>query len=510
MAITIKELVNERSLEGIQVLTDEHHLSRSISTVTVLDAPDGPSWLKGDELVLTSGYIFKDEEELITFVKYLIKANACGLGIKLNRFHKEIPKEIVDWANQHAFSLVIIPYHYVWSDVISLYYGLKERSEHQNHQILSKDIYSLYVASKWGTSQFAHRLVELLDCEIVVFTHKNELVYSHRMQMTDLLEIPGKSLINQFKNRYIEHINDSYYLFKKGIERDKSLFFVIRSNSKAQLEGILEVIVMLDRLKKNEHLENSSDEQYGIFLNQLTSQTLTQKELIEFQENQAIDSTLYSAIAVFENKDVYRVFNYFKEVVYREIPKDKITFHHYLQFSDSQESLLVLIVVHKELLLKVAEIHHAIHDAANKYYEKTRDCVVISEFYPKLENIQASYEQTKQALNIGCILYPDQPFVPYDKVALYDFASQNQLNLLNFYEIELLIEQEEKNSYDIIRTLEVYLEEKNFKKAAARLFLHENTLRYRIQKITDILSVNLDDIFFATKLLMKIKLWKLI
>ncbi|MBP1041591.1 PucR family transcriptional regulator ligand-binding domain-containing protein [Vagococcus sp. BWB3-3] len=511
MVLTIKKLISHPRLADIFVMTKEEHLEREISTVTVLDAPDGPSWLKGGELVLTSGYIFKDDKELTTFIEYLIKVNASGLGIKLNRYHQQLSDEVIALANHHSFSLVLIPYHCVWSDVISIYYSLKEEEEGGVHQIASKDIYALYVSAKWGTSQFAKDLAALINCEVLVFNYKQEILFEHHQKNNKpLSELLNQAFLKRFKNRYIERVDNDSYLFKRGFERNQSLFILIRSDNRMLLESVLEVIVMLDRFQKNDDVNTTIDEEYGFFLNKLATQTLTTEELTHFQEIHQTQDVYYSAIAIVENKDSYTIFNQFKKYVYQELSKKDVVFHHHLQFSNDHESLIVLIEIREEHLVGSIKLHEALQRVAQRFYEKLGDRVVISEFYLGLNDVRRCYEQAQQTLNIGRLTYPNQGFIAYDQIALFAFASPQQLASLNFFEIESLLQEEGKNSYDIVQTLETYLEEKNFKKAAERLFLHENTLRYRIQKMKDILRIDFEDNFYASHLLTKIKLWKLL
>lgn len=62
--------------------------------------------------------------------------------------------------------------------------------------------------------------------------------------------------------------------------------------------------------------------------------------------------------------------------------------------------------------------------------------------------------------------------------------------------------------FDGVEIMETYMEYSNYKLAAKRLYIHENTLRYRIQKINELLSINLEDPVVSHSLLIRIKLWK--
>ena len=60
MTITVREALERSPLKGAKVLTGDVGLDRTISAVTVMDAPDVINWLKGNEFVITSGYSIKD------------------------------------------------------------------------------------------------------------------------------------------------------------------------------------------------------------------------------------------------------------------------------------------------------------------------------------------------------------------------------------------------------------------------------------------------------------------
>ncbi|NLL88158.1 MAG: PucR family transcriptional regulator [Firmicutes bacterium] len=56
-----------------------------------------------------------------------------------------------------------------------------------------------------------------------------------------------------------------------------------------------------------------------------------------------------------------------------------------------------------------------------------------------------------------------------------------------------LVENDRNKKTDFIQTLKIFLRHNcNLKKAAEELFIHYNTLRYRIAKIEEITGLNLD------------------
>jgi len=100
----------------------------------------------------------------------------------------------------------------------------------------------------------------------------------------------------------------------------------------------------------------------------------------------------------------------------------------------------------------------------------------------------------------------------YKKLGVYRlFFEMNQYDeMRNLYEETLykLEKYDEKNSSTLLETLEVYLEkQKNIGLAAEYLYIHRNTMKYRIKRIEEILDCDLkdDNIIFHITLCIKIK-----
>ena len=64
-------------------------MHREISTVTVIDTPDGFQWLTGNEVVITTTYALeKTEEAFCNFITSIIVKGASALIVKTDRYLK--------------------------------------------------------------------------------------------------------------------------------------------------------------------------------------------------------------------------------------------------------------------------------------------------------------------------------------------------------------------------------------------------------------------------------------
>jgi hypothetical protein len=104
--ISVQEAMNIYPLSEGKVVAGAGGISRMISALNLMDAPDIYNWMKQGELLLTTGYAIKDSSEL--FVELLHNLNergSSGLGIKLGRYWKQIPKIVIEEADRLDFPI---------------------------------------------------------------------------------------------------------------------------------------------------------------------------------------------------------------------------------------------------------------------------------------------------------------------------------------------------------------------------------------------------------------------
>ena len=120
MSMTIQEILDLPSMKGLRVIAGADCIgSRQVSSVTILDAPDACSWVREGDLIVSSGYIFKDSPELLMdLIKSLAAIGAAGLGIKTDRYIKEVPQNVIDLAESSSIPLIHVPNHFAFADII--------------------------------------------------------------------------------------------------------------------------------------------------------------------------------------------------------------------------------------------------------------------------------------------------------------------------------------------------------------------------------------------------------
>ncbi|MBZ0280367.1 MAG: helix-turn-helix domain-containing protein [Anaerolineae bacterium] len=124
----------------------------------------------------------------------------------------------------------------------------------------------------------------------------------------------------------------------------------------------------------------------------------------------------------------------------------------------------------------------------------------ISRPVANLAGLRESYREAKDAVSIANELGDRENTTFYGDLKLFQLLlalkERNLDHLRRFYKdtLGLLAEHDERKQGDLIRTLNGFFEANgNLAKAAADLDVHRNTLVYRLERISELTQMNLDD-----------------
>lgn len=108
----IAHLLAQKELIPITLVAGQTGQHREIRSITMMDAPDIIPFLHSDEFIITTAYHLKNN---LPYFKELIvemaKIECAGIGIKKNRFLYEIPQEILQLAEQLHVPFIELPEH---------------------------------------------------------------------------------------------------------------------------------------------------------------------------------------------------------------------------------------------------------------------------------------------------------------------------------------------------------------------------------------------------------------
>ncbi len=106
-------------LIDVRLLAGREGLDRGVSNVNVMEAPDIVRWLHGGEFILTSAYAFRDDPgAMLPLCRQMKDAGVSAFGIKPKRFLSEIPEELLSLAEEISLPIIELPSHLAFGDVI--------------------------------------------------------------------------------------------------------------------------------------------------------------------------------------------------------------------------------------------------------------------------------------------------------------------------------------------------------------------------------------------------------
>lgn len=120
--------------------------------------------------------------------------------------------------------------------------------------------------------------------------------------------------------------------------------------------------------------------------------------------------------------------------------------------------------------------------------------------YTQLSDMRKSFLQAVEVIKILSTIThsPNQFPFEYGKLGMYRYLMTiyEKNSTEGYINIDLLklIQKDEENKSKLLKTLEVYLANNlKLKKTAKQLFIHPNTLNYRIKQIVDITDIDFED-----------------
>lgn len=123
MAATIGWLLEQNTLGPFRLLAGEQGLGNSITSVNIMDNPDTIQWLTQGELILTTGYLFLENTWLRNnAITELSRKGCAGIGFVLKRYMDQLPQEMRDQADSLGFPIISVPYERSLAEVGWLIY----------------------------------------------------------------------------------------------------------------------------------------------------------------------------------------------------------------------------------------------------------------------------------------------------------------------------------------------------------------------------------------------------
>ncbi len=523
----LRQVLSKYPLSLANVLTGTEGLDTPVTKFGVLDAPDATMFVQEHELVVTTGYIFNNNEALLLdVVKQLIHKKAAGFGVKLERKYINIPANIIEYAREHSFSIIALPLSITWYELASILFsfGINNTAQASDSSFRKKNVYNTVeyffssMKSLVDISQIPTLIYEFFGLSCLIYNINNSTIIScpENTNLSGDIDMT----IREFEVRNAK-IENSSELYRHYLMSGQSLLVSTLAFNNVYFGHII-IVESPNQILDDETLEESL--RYILLMIRLRCRDvfeLTRNDLV-IRNNLILDFIAHPH----EIKDIVRI-----QALAGEYGLVLQKMNYLIQFSPDVRNNSELNPQHKitstvlELIPKLYNLYSVIcgwkndnlffciipyKDEAHGKKLLTKITSFIQSRIPEvslkfgvsmptdINSTSIGYQQAGAALRIGKDNDLSMNVIFFDPFDLRNFLTEPQLikHFNDYYEKYLKPIEEYDNAHDgtLMKTLRMYFEKnREIKPCADALFVHHNTIRYRLEQISQIAGIDFSD-----------------
>jgi purine catabolism regulator len=512
--VTVREVLGLAALRGARVVAGQSGLERPVRQVNVMEVPDILSWVKPDELLLTTAYPLRDDRAALgELIPNLAARGLAGMAIKPARYIDSIPTAMAEAADRLSFPLIELPPDAVLGEIINsvLSAVLNDQALRLQRAASLHDRFTGIVLSGGGLREIAEALSSSIGRQVLIADARGTLqasVPSVPVSSIDriLTDEPGPDasgpsrLVVDGKAATVQPI-------QVGSERFGAIVAMadIGDLGEDDLDALENAATVAALRQVQARAVAEADRRFQtVCLEELVTGHVTDRAvLMERAVSFSWDLAAPRAVLIVQLDEVGgRPFASLVGTAQETLLRHRL--------ADATRLALGRSAIVWERSLQVAALVdpgqrgiQGLARAAARVEGEARRAVpdgLVSVGVGRIEDdplrLQDSYHEARRALAIGRWgkgpgqvslfegLGVDRLLVDLDKKELSDFAS-SQLDPLLAYDAH--------HHADLMASLEAYLDTRNAAQAARRLFVHYNTMKNRLRLVEELIGPFRDD-----------------
>lgn len=543
--ITVSDAYKLLRDDGIVWKAGKSGESNIINAVTVLEILNCMEWLLGGEMILTTLNVCKSEKDKLDLIRDLRNGGAACVIVHPGDKEELINiNNIVSYADSIGFPLFLAERKVPYSLIIKkIYENLlnKEENALKKAQQINSMMNNILISDYNGVSKIIEKLSSIVGKNVVLLDDFMNVIaekyITEGKEITDenkkkIFEYIKTCLYNTFYMENVSNdikiinfdeqcdimiipinINKNFYryliIFKYGKISDKEKEFI-----SVALPGTISAL-KVDMLT-TQAISDTEQRLKSDFFYDLVNERHTSNELMLRRARTLGLNLLEKNFLVVVDLDDFE--NYYKENytkgechfqrIKRDLKKSveqafrvaKMERRVALFVQQSDACILVVGFTYKEY--KTGIYKNIIDTISNNiikiFDEKNADISVtisISSDFSSLNDTNNAFNQALFAKDIGKKLFNSKKILYYDDMGIYKYVSfENKDDILKHHPLRALYALDEDDKLSLLETLEIFLDNyPSIKTTAEKLYIHPNTVKYRIKKIKDVVGAQILD-----------------
>ncbi|MDU7966648.1 MAG: PucR family transcriptional regulator ligand-binding domain-containing protein [Paeniclostridium sordellii] len=164
---------------------------------------------------------------------------------------------------------------------------------------------------------------------------------------------------------------------------------------------------------------------------------------------------------------------------------------------------------------KSVEAVEAVFNLVNSRYAEVENSLSFSRIRELNSDIKISYKEAFKALSMIDIYNRDSKIIKYKELGiirwLVELSDIKEIQRYCYENLGPILEYDKKHGMDLMGTLKCYFQNnRHLLKTSQELFIHRNTLLYRLSTIKELLKIDLDDAMIDLELFNSILIYEFI
>ncbi|MGG5341415.1 PucR family transcriptional regulator [Enterococcus sp. AZ192] len=523
---TLEDLLKIPRFSDLKLLTHPAQINTIVESIEISETPDVANFIPKRIFLLTTAMVYKDNQQaLISLIDSLKEQEAAGIGIKVGRFIETIDPEVVAYADKIKFPIVQVPSTQPLGALLHqlLNYLWDTKTEQLSYALDIQKRFSDLLIHDVSIARFIADFGKMINTPVILLSPYRKVI-AHSKHFTQTSK-PAEYYVEQLVEKYKSWNEDSHASFIiddlnqlplqiAGFSVTVNTYFphyllilnpeqVPYPMSEFAVEQACLVLSFM--LYKNQKVQESLELLKSDFLGQLIEHQQTphqvQRDWLDLGANYGLKkSTQYQIVYAVCSQTTTTA----TKIKYQQEESD-------VAFQWLQESLphrvkhtsifKVKNTNHLAILIqsKVNDLEQILPEISLELSDKLPITLTFSlgNIYETAEQIASSFIEAKTAYE-ETLAMTETPLIhryhPKGMKSLFEKMSAEDIHYFCETTLKELAYPTEDSFIELRKTLKCYLSfQCEISKTAKEMYLHRNTIKYRIDHCAKLLGKNIQD-----------------
>jgi purine catabolism regulator len=505
MHLTVEEALTIYPLSHAKLVAGEKGISRILRSVNVIDCPDICDWVKSGEMLFTTAFVMKDKPELaLTLLRTLNERGASGLGIKVGRFWDEIPEEIAMEANRLNFPILALPYEFTFSDQMDALFNAEHvKTTKKLHGVLEKQKQLMQFALRQiDHANIFHIISGILTQPIAIVGSRGNVLFNNSQWTNESILHQWPWQLNAqwegFSEERCFRIPLADTQGNAGFLKVFINYPMIMKEEEALFHQAAEILTYHLGLDIQSGKEPSRQQALADAFNDFFQRELSFRDFMKICQDHKLKllNSHYQCVLTTVSPNHPHAEKLMNEV------RQELIYNPLLQLYESEHVYI------KEGMFSIYALPEGETFQKDDFVSTLSSCIVnmvrtgasealhcwVSRMKERPESIYDAYKECIQTSQIAPNLGLNQSVIENETVEMFSVFQHLSPDTMKGY-CEHLLEpvfgKDKMMDQELVQTLEVFMAyDGSINETSRHLFIHRNTVSYRLEKIGDLLQLD--------------------